>query len=217
MDINPELFYKLENKILGRNFSVNPSDNDTIRFCLSHIVLKAIALTKDPKSDKTKVKDLFDLAAEIMAISEVKTEHEDQRLKDLINAMIDSEDVVIKINKMSSELIASVKSFEEKAMFQINLIREDVNVVETVSQENKKMLEEKSSRTNVFKVISMLIAFIAFILFTFVGGVVIIVAYLNALSQPQPSQFPSKSSLEIPKELLYRHDTWYPYTRRVDR
>lgn len=196
--ISPTELHALEKRLLSNKFMVDTKQHENIRYCVSHIILKAIALSKDPRADKTRVKDLFDLASELLAFTEVETEIEDNRLRDLIDAMIDGEDVSVNIRKASSEVKALVASLDAKMTHRTSLLQESLDAISNNVDSYNSTIQPGYSRKVTLKVVIFIIALGCSLLFALIAGSVIIAAYLNYLSQPDPYQ---KNSLLMDKHI----------------
>jgi hypothetical protein len=90
-----ELVTNIENELAVNSlFSEDKDTQKTIKTCVYYIILKAIAISKDPRADKRTAMTLYDLAKEIVINSQLDSDEATQnRLQDLINAIIDGDDL----------------------------------------------------------------------------------------------------------------------------
>lgn len=199
MSLDPEALNKLQNKILERGFSVNSEDNENIRFCASHIILKAIALTKQKGSDpcvKARTLELFDTANELLALGDIKTEEDDQRLRDLINAMIDGEDTALSVRRVESSIKAAFVEYMTKMEYKASLVQETLDTINDGVAANRVLLSSNTSKSSALKTGIIVMVMASSLLFAIIAGSVIIAAYLNTISQPQTSQKQSRLDLK---------------------
>jgi len=176
------LLVELEAK-LKQNF-FEPDQAEGVRFCVSQIILKAIALAKNPKVETVRIKDMYDLALEILAQGDLKTQTEEKRLTDLINAMVEQDDINLIVKSIKTEQKLQYEALMRRQETQFNLLNEQL--LETTSKVEglSRVVSGLSLKSSTLHIFFVTLVTLTILLFTIVTAGSIIAYLLTANNQP---------------------------------
>lgn len=174
----------IENELaMNTLFGTNKDTQDALKASVSHIILKAIAVSKDPRANKETILALYETAREIITNSHLR-ENDDyiNRLQDLINAIIDGDDIAAQIRLYNNN---NKKFWDSK----IDYIDAKLNALSTEAFDTKQILSRmeskvgyKAQRNSPSLPLILITGFFA-MLFTIITSVVIISTILtNAIN-----------------------------------
>jgi hypothetical protein len=179
-----KIITSIENELaINTLFSENKEAQQAIKTCVYHIILKAIAISKDPRADKRTAMSLYELAKEIIINSQLDSDEATQnRLQDLINAIIDGDDLSAQLRLYN---ISNRQWLDSKTV----LLEEKLNVVaqnQTDIQASLTRMDSKLINTSIRRApsfILMVIAGFLTMLFTITLSVVIISMILTSANK----------------------------------
>lgn len=177
-----KLYMDIENELAANSLkSQDPIIQKTIKMCVFHIILKAIALSKDPKADKRAILALYESAREIIVnstLDEDETTH--NRLQDLINSMIDGEDISAQLRSYTA---ISRKWLDSKVVYlesKLANIAIKNTAIETSLKELNARLATASSIRRTPSLIMVVGTGLFAMLFTIITSVAIITFFLTS-------------------------------------
>jgi hypothetical protein len=178
-----EFMQTIQNELATNAFNIENEDvRKTIKTCVLHVILKAIALSKDPRMDKAVVMTLYDTASELVANSHLdEDENVQNRLQDLINAVIDGDDLSAQLRLYSLSNRQWMESrnlyLDNKIAILMQEITEVKSSLDTVSRNvNPSNTYLKKKPNTIVLVVSGILA----MLFTIITSVVIISVILTS-------------------------------------
>lgn len=146
---------ELERSIIKSD--LKPEIPETVRYCASYIMLQAIARAKSPTPDKKMIKEMFHLARDILALGGTEVT-ENQRLLDVINAMIDADDIPNTIRKSSEAVSTRISLFESRIVSDLDIMKEDHVQIQKTITEIRKGQEEIQTPRSAYKMILVTLA-----------------------------------------------------------
>jgi hypothetical protein len=205
VDETKQMLINVENELA--RLSLTPASLEAqkaVKGCVYHIILRAIALSKDPAVPVAESKRLFEIAQEIIADAGLSSETDlKERLADLINAMVDQDDLAIQFRFYRLQNSEYFKTVFELIRNESALKSEEYDNLNENVKQVRAQVQKMTKKKNVLRVFLVSLLALGVLLFTIISSIVIILALLGGNNGGANTRF-ERSSSWAPPPVIYQ-------------
>lgn len=204
VDETKQMLINVENELARLSLTpASPDAQRAVKGCVYHLILRAIAISKDPAVPVSESKRLFEIAQEIIADAGLSSETDlKERLSDLINAMVDQDDLAIQFRFYRLQNSEYFKTVFELIRNESALKTEEYeNLSENIKQ-IRAVTNKMAKKKSVLRIFLVSLLALGVLLFTIISSIVIILALLGSNNAASNTRYERSGSLALPPMII---------------
>lgn len=200
VDETKQMLINVENELARLSLTpASPDAQKAVKGCVYHLILRAIAISKDPAVPVSESKRLFEIAQEIIADAGLSSETDlKDRLSDLINAMVDQDDLAIQFRFYRLQNSEYFKTVFELIKNESALKTEEYENLNENIKQIKAVTNKMAKKRSVLRIFLVSLFALGVLLFTIISSIVIILALLGSNNAASNTRYERSGSLALP-------------------